>query len=152
MTPAVALATAFIALAQLVQPASAAAIEAIEVRLFLGHSGELSEPVAEGALLWNTIIGGGDAREPSTSTLVKISVTGAPKSYDARAKVLLTVENRRTKTRRVLSKSLGTFNLEGRQFVAFWLAETGCEELQLEAAATGSNAKVKRSIPFRCGE
>ena len=134
------------------EPVTAAAVEQIEARLFLAHTGTFSEPVPKGATLWNTIIGEAGLREPSSATLVKILVSGDPKSYDAKAKVQLTVRAKTSKTRRVLAKRLSVFGSEGKQYVAFWLPETGCDELVLQARVSGSEKTIKHTVPFRCGE
>ena len=128
-------------------------VTAIEVRLFQNHTGTLSEPIAEGATLWNTVIGEGDAREPSTSTFVKVKVAGAPSSYRKNAAVQLTVKTPgKNSPSAKLKKSLGVFDREGNQFVAFWLPNTGCETLLLSARATGSPKVLQHTDPFKCGE
>ena len=66
-------------------------VAAIEVRLFLADSGQLSEPITEDSELWNTIIGEGEATKPSTSTLVKVLVTGPRGGYDREAAVTVTI-------------------------------------------------------------
>jgi hypothetical protein len=128
-------------------------VESVEVRLFLSHSGSFSEPISEGATLWNTVIGEGGLVEPSSSTFVKVQLSSEPKSYSKGAKVGLRVLSSAAKPRTVnLSKSLGVFGADGKQYVAFWLPDTGCAELQLEARVTGAATPVKQTIPFRCGE
>ena len=128
-------------------------VESVEVRLFLSHSGNFSEPINEGATLWNTVIGEGDLVEPSTSTLVKVQLSSKPKSYSKRAKVSLRVLSSADKPRTVnLNKALGVFGADGKQYVAFWLPDTGCAELQIEARLTGAATPVKQTVPFRCGE
>ena len=124
----------------------------IEVRLFFTHTGTFSEPIAERATLWNAVIGEGGLQEPSSSTLVKVLVKAEPKSYDAKTRVQLTVRNGRSGSKVTLLKRLGVFGAAGQQYVAFWLPETGCDELSLEAAIRGSRQSVKHTVPFRCGE
>ena len=128
-------------------------VESVEVRLFLSHSGSFSEPIREGATLWNTVIGEGGLVEPSSSTLVKVQLSSEPKSYRKGTKVSLRVLSSAGKPRTVnLSKALGVFGADGKQYVAFWLPDTGCAELQLEARVTEAATPVKQTIPFRCGE
>ena len=125
----------------------------IEVRLFQSHTGTLSEPIPEGATLWNTVIGEGGAREPATSTLVKVKVAGAPSSYNKSAAVELTIKTTGTSTKTTKTrKALGVFGPDGIQFVAFWLPNTGCEAVVLSARATGSSARLIHTVPFKCGE
>ena len=128
------------------------AVSSIEVRLFMADTGQFSEPVPEKSLLWNTIIGEGDAGGSSSSTLVKVLVSGPPGKFDKRATVSLKVAKPDSGERpAALNKSLGVFNAEGRQYVAFWLANTGCEEL-LVSARVGAGKSVDQTIPFKCGE
>jgi hypothetical protein len=135
------------------EPSRGAKVEAIEVRLFLQRSGTFSEPLPEGATLWNTVIGEGAAGEPSSSTLVKVLVTGQPNSYQAHAKVQLKVQaTGRKPHQKILTKNLGHFGPEGRQFVGFWLATTGCEPLTISAQVLRSRAVVQHRVPFACGE
>lgn len=133
--------------------AQALSVSEIEARLFLAHTGTLSEPLSEGHGLWNTVIGEGNATEPSSSTFVKVVVLGPPKSFNKNAVVVLTVTSAKSKA--MLAKhrqNLGVFSESGRQYVAFWLSNTGCEPLQLSVAIPGSSKAVTRSIPFACGE
>ena len=133
--------------------AQAIALSEIEARLFLAHSGGWSEPLTEGQGLWNTVIGEGGAVEPSTSTLVKVAVVGPPNSFDRNASVFLAVTSLKSKATVLRSRQhLGVFSQSGRQYVAFWLPNTGCEPLRLSASISGSSQKVARTIPFACGE
>ena len=77
--------------------AQAVSVSEIEARLFLAHTGTLSEPLSEGHGLWNTVIGEGNATEPSSSTLVKVVVLGPPKSFNKNAVVVLTVTSAKSK-------------------------------------------------------
>ena len=91
--------------------------------------------------------------EPSTSTLVKVLVTAPPGSYSKTASVSLSVATGNSGTRAtVLRKRLGVFGPEGRQFVAFWLPDTGCQPVRLVATVTGSTVGVTQLLAFRCGE
>jgi hypothetical protein len=110
-------------------------VESVEVRLFLSHSGSFSEPISEGATLWNTVIGEGV--EPSSSTFVKVQLSSEPKSYSKGAKVSLRVLSSAAKPRTVnLSKSLGVFGADGKQYVAFWLPD-GLRRVAARSACHG---------------
>ena len=129
------------------------AVEAIEARLFFAHSGSFSEPLSENQALWNAIIGESGLTEPSTSTLVKVLVVGPPKAFNKNAQVILQVDVlSRHATRSRQSKHLGVFGESGRQYVAFWLPNTGCESLRLSANLSGSKKAIVRMLPFACGE
>ena len=128
-------------------------VAAIEVRLFLADSGQLSEPITEDSELWNTIIGEGEATKPSTSTLVKVLVTGPRGGYDREAAVTVTIIKVNSQAKpTVQRKALGVFSSKGKQYVAFWLENTGCEELQVTARIGTARKVVGQRIPFHCGE
>lgn len=125
----------------------------IEVRLFLADTGQFSEPITESSVLWNTIIGEGDATRPSTSTLVKVLVSGPYGGFDKNSFVSLTVAKPKSREMPItIKKALGVFNAEGKQYVAFWLPNTGCEALQVSARVGPDGKLVRREIPFECGE
>ena len=133
--------------------AQALAVRTIEARLFFAHSGSFSEPLSENQPLWNVVIGESGASEPSTATLVKVLVAGPPRAFDRNARVVLQIDGPTPKaTRSRQSKRLGVFDESGRQYVAFWLADTGCEPLRLSASLSGSKEAVVRTLQFACGE
>jgi hypothetical protein len=129
-----------------------AEIDRIDLRLYLNHSGTLSDPIGDHAELWNAIIGGGIA-EPSSSTLVDVIVSSDPGSYEKNAVVSFVATNQRTG--KVLSrqvKTLGIFSSEGKFHAAFWLPETGCIPLHLVATLRGTAKSRAVTLPFECGE
>ena len=123
-------------------------VESIGVHLFYNESGSFSENIleAEEFVLWNVIVGGGSAAEPSDRLLVKVRLKG-PKDTYATAPVELTV-------RAVDSEDV----LYAETYAGFQFAETGiayrasmiaghnCQPLVIEAGT------VRRIVPFRCGE
>ncbi len=130
--------------------------EAIEVRLFLQHTGTFSAPLTESSELWNIIIGATDdenEERPSSSTFVRVQVSGVPGSYNRDNMVTLTVtaKGKRVGTA-VLRKQLGVFSSKGKQYVGFWLQNTGCEELDLVASVSSRTGAVRAKVPFACGE
>lgn len=150
---------ALLAAALLLPGASAAApraggeVASIEVRLFLAHTGTFSEPIHEGTTLWNAVIGEAGLNEPSSSTFVKIQIQGTPKTYAKGQSVELKVTPegpKRSTTRQLVQ--LGLFDSEGKQYVGFWLSNTGCTSLRLTASVVGSGRSVQQLIPFKCGE
>ena len=131
--------------------AQAIRAEAIEARLFLQHAGTLSAPLTESSELWNIIIG--SEENASSSTFVRVEVSGPPGSYSAKNSVTLSVTYKGRKARReVLRKRLGVFSEKGKQYVGFWLPDTGCEELALVARASSPAAPATKLVPFACGE
>ena len=127
-------------------------ISTIEVRLFLAHTGEFSAPIDADAILWNSPTEGTD-RTPSTSTLVKVLVTGPSRASIEKATITLEVTNFETKRKVSFQrKVLDAFSAPGQQYVAFWLLETGCEPLQLTVRAPKPSRPLTRRIRFVCGE
>jgi len=130
--------------------------------LFYTESGTFSPDIPKDAILWNTIIGEGWAKEYSNSTLVRVTVTGARGSIALSRTVRLTVRRgRATATgyawgtvilRR--SQQLGVLSRTGKTVSAFWLYDTGCEPLQVTAKLVGQtpSPSLVRVIPFACGE
>jgi hypothetical protein len=135
----------------------AAQVEALEVRLFLQDSGTFSAPIAESAELWNVIIGNynDDDTRPSSSTFVRVQVSGPSGSYNGRDFVTLivvaSVHGRRVR-QNVFRKQLGVFGKTGKQYVGFWLPNTGCEELALVARVSSDSRSIRATVPFVCGE
>ncbi|HEV7566398.1 MAG TPA: hypothetical protein VGO31_10600 [Microbacteriaceae bacterium] len=131
--------------------------------LFYNDSGAFSPNIPADAALWNTIIGEGWARESSTSTLVRVVVTGANGSYEPHRAIQLTVSKGRrapsgktawrTPTRK--TQGLSVLSARGRTVVGFWIYDTGCEPLKLTATVTGqapTRPAPARVIMFACGE
>jgi len=133
---------------------SAIALSAIHARLFYHHSGSFSDDITTGKIgLWNTVIDGGDAREPSSSVLVDVVVTGRPGTFDPNWLVRLSVvESDSSAVVLKQEKHLGVLSPQGSYHCGFWLAEVGCEALTLTATIAGSSAEQRATIPFRCGE
>lgn len=134
---------------------AAEAIEpvAIEARLFLSHSGKFSEPISEKTELWNTPATSDGPNRPSRSTFVRVQLNGPPGEADLKGRVDLTVTTVGANQRSAqLHQRLGVFGPDGKQFVGFWLSDTGCEALQLSARTNTSRKRVTQSVPFKCGE
>jgi len=127
-------------------------VDRIDVRLFYHHSGTFSEPIDKRTALWNTIIGAGDAKEPSSSLFVDVIVKGAPGSYKPKTVLRLTTTNEQTgKVIAKQIKEVGVLSAEGEYHLGFWLADTGCDPLRLVAGFRDGN-QHKVFVPFKCGE
>jgi hypothetical protein len=107
----------------------------------------------ESFILWNTVIGEGNAAEPSTQTLVIVEISGNPKEYTQRD-VRLTVMN----GSEVFFKQSVDFVIldeNSKYYAAFLLYNTGCSELKLTAEILNKTlveSKLIKTIPFHCGE
>jgi hypothetical protein len=101
--------------------------------------------------LWNTVIGEGEAESPSNATLVLVELSGTAGDYGNGSSVRL----RASAAGRVLvnrAARLSAFGADGRQFVAFWIYDSGCETIDLTASLSMRSATVRARIPFACGE
>jgi hypothetical protein len=125
-------------------------VDRIDVRLFLHHSGTFSAPLDEKAELWNTIIGEGMSREPSSSLLADVIMKGTPGALGTTVQFKAT-SARSGKLLAQQTKRIGVYNDDGKYHVGFWLLDTGCEPLRLVARARGSKDVVTQ-VPFECGE
>ncbi len=128
-------------------------IRAVEARLYLHYSGKLSDPISPDASLWNTVIGEGAAREPSTETLVDVIVAGTPGEYRTTWKIELEVKG--GTSGKVISKQVaevGVLGDAGEFHVPFWLRDTGCERLLVRARVKGTRVWKEIVVPFACGE
>jgi hypothetical protein len=126
-------------------------IKGVDARLYYAYSGTLSDPITPATVLRNVIIGEGDAREPSTSTLIDVVVEGTAGAFDATWRVELVVTT--SGTGRVVlrqTKNVGVLSKTGTRHVAFWLPDTGCEPLRV--TATVGAASRSTNVPFGCGE
>ncbi|HVZ37773.1 MAG TPA: hypothetical protein VHI13_00705 [Candidatus Kapabacteria bacterium] len=128
-------------------------IKAVEARLFYHHTGTLSEPITGNESLWNTVIGEGAAKEPSTALLVDVVVSGPAGDYRTTWKVELEVHdetNNKIIDRR--SAEVGVLSASGLFHVPFWLENTGCQRLKIRARVKGSSKWTETVVPFACGE
>jgi hypothetical protein len=130
-------------------------ISKINAYLVYNQSGKMSENLIdnESFILWNTVIGEGNAAEPSTQTLVIVEISGNPKEYTQRD-VRLTVMN----GSEVFFKQSVDFVIldeNSKYYAAFLLYNTGCSELKLTAEILNKTlveSKLIKTIPFHCGE
>ncbi|MEK6337051.1 MAG: hypothetical protein AABM67_19180 [Acidobacteriota bacterium] len=132
-------------------------ITAIKAMLFYDGSATFSRDVLAkpNFTFWNTIIGEGDAKAPSNSTLVLVEVAGNPSPNETaptrKVELTATIPRKPVFKRTV---DIGLFGDGGKFYAAFWLYETGCEPVTLVARIIGQtpSSVVTRKIPFECGE
>jgi hypothetical protein len=126
-------------------------ITALKAMLFYGQSGmfsaDLFGPTAP--TLQNVSTGEGQ----STATLVVVEITGQPDSYAPTRKISL----RATAEGRVLlsrTASLGRPGDDGKFYSAFWVYDTGCIPVILNARLVGQSpeSSIQKTISFKCGE
>ena len=142
--------------AAVAQETAPPAISAIRAQLYYEETGAFSDDILErGELaLWNTVIGEGDARHASNSTLVTVEVSGKNVAVGA-----VDVEIRALDAKgRVLAKSSSSVALyddRTKLYAPLFLQDTGCAAITISARLKGKGIKTKsvtRTIPFACGE
>jgi hypothetical protein len=126
-------------------------ITALKAMLFYGQTGTFSADLFGPAAptLQNVRTGEGQ----SQATLVVVETAGQPDSYAPARKIGLTA----TASGRVLlnrTVSLGRPGADGKFHAAFWLYDTGCAAVSLEARLVGQPEKsvLKETIRFKCGD
>jgi hypothetical protein len=137
-------------------------LRALHASLFYNDSGTFSPDIPAKAPLWNTIIGEGWAAEPSSATLVRVTVAGARGSYAPNRSVELVVRKGRYSGGALRweaivlerSEALGVLSGRGSTTVGFWIPDTGCIPLKLTATLRGQARapQLSRVIRFACGE
>lgn len=141
------------------QKKAAPKISAIRAQLFYDASGTFSKDIlsVKDFALWNTIIGEGDAEEPSTSTLVTVEISGRDVPLDTlKIEITATGRNSRLIQKRLFDVDL--YDAREKFYAPLLLNNTGCEEIKISArlvgksASAASAAPVVKKIPFACGE
>lgn len=132
------------------------AITGLEAKLFYANSGRFSANVLGDPkfVFWNTVIGAGSADGPSDNTLLVVTVGGPAKGYgDDLALHVRATADTMTLVDRVTP--VGEFNTNGNWYGAYWLYDTGCVPVKIEAWLTlgdETGPVIAKAIPFRCGE
>jgi hypothetical protein len=130
------------------------AVEALQVRLYYPQSGTFSPDIPSSASLFNTIIGEGWAREPSTAILVQARVGGQRGSFAAGRRVRLEV--RRPSGRLVdrQTAEVGLIGGAGVTRIGFMVQGTGCAKIRVRVTLLGQSPASRRTrdVPFVCGE
>ena len=131
-------------------------ITAIKAMLFFDEKGTFSDDLLTqpNIALWNTIIGEGAAGSPSNSTLVMVEVSGQYNPNEAAPN--RKVDFAATAGGKVLLRKMADIRIgeNGKYYAAFWLYDTGCDQIKLSARLTGQRqpSSMTKTIPFKCGE
>jgi hypothetical protein len=112
---------------------------------------------AAAPVLWNTIIGEGDARSPSGATLFLVQVRGSWVAGSNPPRVRLTVQDTSGETLLLQTVDTEHFFAQGPTiFVPFIAYGTGCWGIRatatLIAREGGVNSTLSTKVPFECGE
>ena len=133
-------------------------VGAIRAHLYYQGSGtcDARNILDPGFVLWNVVIGGGDAAEASDSVLavVEIRISKGRQCEGCSLEFLATTEER------TLEKATVPLRVEGASGVSLWspflIRGVGCELVDLRARVVGSDGVMQpwksARIPFKCGE
>jgi hypothetical protein len=122
--------------------------------LFYEHSGTWSRDICgqDPFILWNVLIGGGDAKEPSNSLLIEAVFTGSSGSYRPTRNIAIRATMTKNNRRVVDEKAqTGVFSPSGEwRFIALARGPF-CEPLRVDVLVDG---KVEKTavLNFQCGE
>jgi hypothetical protein len=136
-------------------------ISDVKAFLIYEENGQMSKNIFEGEfVLWNAIIGEGDAEGHSSSTMVQVVVSTDGKSNKTNPVLQFSAVS--TDKKRVnYNKTIEYFfPTEGasKVFVPFLLHDTGCQQISMtmklveKSKPTIVYQTLKKDIPFNCGE
>jgi hypothetical protein len=131
-----------------------ATIDSLTTHLYYHHTGTVDDREASGLQLWNTMIGGGDAKAASATTIVHVAVSGAETLDRGSVELVARAGKKRVFKQRV---SLDDYvAVRGKAMVVpFVLYGTGCQSLAVTATVTAGKRTVGGKtvvLPFACGE
>lgn len=131
---------------------SSTKISSIQVRLFYESIGQIDarDLVSKEMVLWNTIIGEGDASSPSNASIVFVEITGPL----LEGILNLTIKNDKTIIRQEKVNIAEFFSQTGKITVPFVAIGTGCGLLKIDAVLKVGNQidEESRKVDFKCGE
>lgn len=132
------------------------ALSGLRAYLFYEPLGRLDDrDLILGSLaLWNTIIGGGEAKAPSNTIIVQADITGPAFSPDTKGTISIVATSRKRVLRRE-TIPLSTFFSDGSKLsIPFVVPGSGCGLLRLDALLTtpGHQQRLVKTIDFHCGE
>ena len=131
------------------------AVASLGAKAYLHNQGRFSPGLLDNPkiALWNAPIGEGTVGGPSDDTFLEVMVVGAPR--DTPDSLLLRVVAF-TDSDTLLDREVqvGRFNTNGRFYSAYWLYDTGCEPITVQASLRGEGAGrgLQRVIPYDCGD
>jgi hypothetical protein len=123
-----------------------------QVRLWYQESGRLSDDISPPRpfILWNTIIGEGDAEEHADDALFTIEVSTAGEQSVSQPLTLTATDKGGKILAQRTFKSVLTSEA-GRAVLPLWVRDIGCAGTVIFSAKTGSEHR-SFSMQFPCGE
>jgi hypothetical protein len=136
-------------------------IGAIRAQLWYPNTGRLSKDILsdKNFVLWNTIIGEGDAEEPSLHTLVTVEIIGRPGEDTAEREVEIVCELTKPfgKRPRLLAKRIEApqnLGKTGRWLIPVWIADHPVVPVKITATLKGQGKPIRKiaTINYAGGE
>lgn len=132
----------------------------MEAKLFFENTGKFSPDVLTNEVnLWNTPIEGSAREGASESMLVVVEIQSEGEGFvPPNRRVQLTaryrVADRSGYGKPAFFSKVMTINIgsDNKFFGAFWLYETGCHPVELNARILGRRGSLRKTINMRCGE
>jgi hypothetical protein len=131
-----------------------ATLDTVSTHLYYHETGTVDDREASGLSLWNTIIGEGDATAPSSSVLVRATVSGA-ETLTAGAVELVVLAGKKRLTKQRVSLDAFSASKGHAMTVPFVLYGTGCESIAVKVTVLAGKRTVgtrQLVLPFACGE
>jgi hypothetical protein len=135
-------------------------VAAIHAHLYYQSTGEINPTdLLDGKVhvLWNTVIGEGEAHKPSRAILVLVDLTGPTFAGFRGMLAVKATEGEKTLLDQTIPLDTW-FNAGQKLVLPFLVYGTGCGKLEISAtlqglpAANVKTATLKKSVPFECGE
>lgn len=123
-----------------------------QVRLWYQETGRLSDDIAppRDFVLWNTIVGEGEAEEAADDALFTIEVRTEGQQFVRRPLTLSAVDGRGKVLARRTYKSVLTSDT-GKVVLPLWVRDVGCAGTVVFSAGTGVEQQ-SLTLEFACGE
>lgn len=128
-------------------------IERIALRLLYETTGAVSDDIADPGssfATWNTVIGGGDAKEPAHDLLVQVHLSVAQKQANVSTPLQVTVTD--AKGRKLASKSFPALFFDNGRCVRSLLVPDAACAGRITVKASIGTAKKEVVVPLMCGE
>jgi hypothetical protein len=136
-------------------------ISDVKAFLIYEENGQMSKNIFEGEfVLWNAIIGEGDAEGHSSSTMVQVVVSTDGKSNKTNPVLqfsAVSIDKKRVNYNKTIEYFFPTEGAS-KVFVPFLLHDTGCQKISMtmklveKSKPTIVYQTLKKDIPFNCGE
>lgn len=143
----------------LAAPQPTAKIDKITIRLLYKTTGTFSQDIADpaGFTGWNTIIAGGDAKEPADDLLVQVHLTMKPEEGNLAGTVTVDVTGERSGNANKPGSlgrhsCTGIYYKDGRSVCTLLVRNATCSGRVTVRAAIGRTERKSTGATLNCGE